>query len=107
MYIANHYVSINKMMYTAGESIPSDEIDHEKLEWLLKSGAVSAAPDFDEKVIEAEEVEDTEAETEEETEEVDEIEDDMPEIDVMAGIVEKDDAPVKKTRKKTERGSSK
>lgn len=101
MYVANHYVRINRTVLTAGEILP-DGLPEEKIAWLLKVGAIREIPgsvvletaatppapdsakEDEEKLPDGNPIEETVAD--EEPEEIDE-EAEPEEIDVMAGIV--------------------
>lgn len=75
MYIANHYVSIDRV-YAKGEIIP--DIPADKIEWLLSTGAIS--------VVEGKVAK--------------EVTEEVPEIDAMDGIVQDNPEPKKSGRKK-------
>lgn len=98
MYIAVTYIGGK---YIPGEAI-SEDMPKEKLDWLIRAGAVrkaASAPSMP--VFEPEATEEAEAPQEEPEAIVDEIdeEDEAPEIDVMAGIVKGDEAaPAKKPK---------
>ena len=94
MYIANHYVKVNGRMYMRGESI-EEEMSEDKISWLLKAEAikeVASAFDFSQKQEEEPAVEEPQEEA------------DIPEIDVMAGIVQGEPEKPEKPKKKTQRG---
>ena len=113
MYIANHYVRINGRVFVKGERIPED-LPAEKIEWLLKKGAVHEAASLPLAEAQAGTPDTVPAETaageqeakpqtvQEPAEEADE-DAEAPEIDVMAGIVQgaEDEAPKKTVRTKT------
>ncbi len=44
MYVANHYVRINRTVLTAGEILP-DGLPEEKIAWLLRAGAIREIPE--------------------------------------------------------------
>lgn len=110
MYIAKHYVRVNGKMYTRGEAIP-DGLSADKVAWLMESGAIEEfAPGYvaedtatePEEEPEPEQPEEAKTQEEEPAEEVDE-DAEVPEIDVMAGIVgdEQEETPNKAARKTT------
>jgi len=114
MYIANHYVRINRIMYIKGESIP-DDLPEEKIEWLLKAGAIykisdeadtdgektdPVLPEINQDIQQESEPVESEDDSEEERDEEQEV----PEIDVMAGIIQ--DKPDEKKPKTSGRKTS-
>ena len=93
MYIANHYVKVNGRLYVRGECI-EEEMSEDKISWLLEAGAIkSDAPAFD---FSQKEEDPVAEEPQEETE--------VPEIDVMAGIVQEEQDKPEKPKRKTQRG---
>lgn len=82
MFIANHFVRINRTVYVRGEAIP-DGLSEDAINRMLSVGAIheiAPAPNTGEP-------------TEEEAE--------APEIDVMSGIVEEEpQKPARKRRRK-------
>lgn len=93
MYIANHYVKVNGRLYVRGEAILED-LTEDKVEWLMKAGAIkSDAPAFDF----SQKQEDPVAEEQQ-------VEAEVPEIDVMAGIVQEESEKPEKQKRKTQRG---
>ena len=116
MYIANHYIGGR---FTPGEIVP-DDLPREKLDWWLRSGAIrEVAPDAEpaeapdnqpslspaapltsppegetKEAIEAE-VEAMEEAEEEAEDEIDE-EAEVPEIDIMDGLVQAEEEEPKK-----------
>ena len=72
MFIANHYVRVNGKVYTKGECIP-EGLPTEKVEWLMRAGAIHEASAPVAGTPEEEPAEDEAA---------------APEIDVMSGIVQ-------------------
>ncbi len=112
MYIANHYTRVNGKLYKKGEDIP-ENVSQERIDWLLEAGAikkaaVSASRAETKKDIEPEKLTFPEDEPETERPELEALEEadgeeDAPEIDVMAGIVQDEKPePKKTTRKKSE-----
>ena len=126
MYIANHYIRIGKNLLKKGDLIPSD-LPEDKIKWLLEAGAIQEvtmplkfyghgelptvpASEAAEAIpVEADTIEE-DAETADtlEDEEDTDIEEEVPEVDVMSGIVPLEDTqPDKKVvvsktgRKKT------
>lgn len=108
MYIANHYVRIGKDLLKKGDLIPSD-LPEDKIKWLLEAGAIQkvTAPlklygHGELPVVPASEAAEAiplvEAETEEDEETIDstdeeedaDAEEEIPEVDVMSGIVSED-----------------
>ena len=130
MYVANHYVRINRTVLTAGEILP-EGLPEEKIAWLLKAGAIQETPgtveaetretdchtsaaapvrnDGDKQSAD-EEPEAGQSEEErpadEEPEEIDE-EAEPEEIDVMAGIVHLEPTEEKPKAKPAKRGGRK
>ena len=117
MYIAITYIG---GVFTPGEVLP-DDYPADKLEWLIKAGAVrQAAPAPSAHAAVADQVDvpteelpevganvnnnDEDGVIDEETQEIDEeaseIDEEAPEIDVMAGVVKETEkpAPVRKSR---------
>lgn len=118
MYAANHYVKAAGKVYTAGEILP--ELPEDKIQWLLRAGAiqeVAPGPGAEPEKAPEEPTEEPKPEEPEgiatdageaEAEEAEEPDDDAEpeEIDVMAGIVrEPDPEPVKKPASKSGRKS--
>lgn len=108
MYIANHYVRVGQELLKKGDLIPSD-LPENKIKWLLEAGAIQkvTAPlkfyghgEFP--TVPASEAAEAiplvEAETEEDEETIDstdeeedtDMEEEIPEVDVMSGIVSED-----------------
>lgn len=117
MYKARHYVRVNGKMYRDGETIP-EELSAEKAAWLMGVGAIEIASTVmaADQITEPEEMpEQMQADVPERpmdyVEEEEEAE--VPEIDVMAGIVaetleeEPKKTARKNSRKTTERRKSK
>lgn len=99
MYIARHYVRANGRVYAPGMELPED-LSKDTIEWLIKAGAVyGSAPALSDTPAPEEGPETPEEGPEED-------EGDIPEIDVMAGIVQ-DEEPVAPKRKSQRGGKSK
>ena len=93
MYIANHYVKVNGRLYVRGECI-EENMPEDKISWLLKAEAIKeVASAFNS----SQKQEDPVAEEPQEEAEV-------PEIDVMAGIVQEEQDKPEKQKRKTQRG---
>ena len=86
MYIANHYISFNGRLLRKGDYLPAD-FPADKIEKLLRAGAISASAPI---------AEPAETAPEQNTELT--IEEPPVDIDVMSGVVE---APKKRPAKKT------
>lgn len=122
MYIANHYIGGR---FTPGEIVP-DDLPRKKLDWWLRSGAIrEVAPDADPaeapdnqpalspaapmtsppegetKAVEAEE------ETPEEAEDEIDEEAEVPEIDIMDGLVQAEEEEPKKPARTRKGGKTK
>lgn len=105
MYIANHYVRIGKTVYLKGEVIP-ENMPAEKINWLVKTGAIhreEAPVSMQEEP--AEMIENQEEERLENTEAMQQPdepdpEEEAPDIDVMAGIVQQQPEAPTETPKK-------
>ena len=115
MYKARHYVRVNGKMYRDGETIP-EELSAEKAAWLMGVGAIEIAST----VMAADQITGPEEMPEQMQADVPgtpmdyvEEEAEVPEIDVMAGIVaetleeEPKKTARKNSRKTTERRKSK
>lgn len=108
MYIANHYIRIGKSLLKKGDLIPSD-LPEDKIKWLLEAGAIQEATSplkfyghGELPTIPASEAaeaipvadiieEDTETPDILEGEEDTDVEEEVPEVDVMSGIVPSED----------------
>lgn len=108
-YVAKHYTSINGILYVEGEKIP-DNLPEEKIKWLLSAGAIQRiAPVFGGDEEEPENTNPNETQTSEDVEATEDDEE-IPEIDVMDGIVQNTtESPSRKTssKAKTKEGRSK
>lgn len=116
MYIANHYIRIGKSLYKRGDCIPED-LPEDKIKWLLEAEAIQrviiplkfyghgelptvpASEAAEAEVAEAISIdvdidiseEDAETPDISEDEEDTDIEEEVPEVDVMSGIVPSED----------------
>ncbi len=113
-YVAKHYTSINGILYVEGEKIP-DNLPEEKIKWLLSAGAIQKiAPVFGGDEEKPENTNPDETQTSEDAKETEDSEEtgndeEIPEIDVMDGIVQNTtESPSRKTssKAKTKEGRS-
>lgn len=125
MYIANHYVRVGQDLLKKGDLIPSD-LPEDKIKWLLEAGAIQKATvplkfygHGELPVVPASEAAEAiplvEAETEEDEEPIDstdeeediDMEEEIPEVDVMPGIVSDEaEAPQEKAAPKATKKSN-
>lgn len=125
MYIANHYVRVGQDLLKKGDLIPSD-LPEDKIKWLLEAGAIQKATvplkfygHGELPVIPASEAAEAipliEAETEEDEEPIEstdeeediDMEEEIPEVDVMSGIVSEEvEAPLEKAAPKATKKSN-
>lgn len=93
MYIAKHYVKANGKVYMRGECLPED-LSEKRIEWLKGAGAIEEiAPVSSDTPAQMDLV------AEEPQEDVE-----VPEIDVMAGIIQEETEKPEKPRRKSQRG---
>lgn len=101
MYIATTYIG---SAYTPGEVLP-DDLPAEKLEWLIRAGAVREAAPTPSAAEPAADYAETPADDLPEAEAEEEIfEEEAPEIDAMAGVVKDAGKPERKPSRAAAKG---